>query len=440
MKSPGGAQQDMQKSDAGNSADTGRSMNLLLRLQRSWQALPKAVCLAALVISLLLLISIYYVLVWQSVDDFVRAMDHHDRLFQDFLGHYYPMGKTLLETPVPVPGFFYSAFSALLLVPFGALATAPATWSWGALQALSILSLCFFPFLRLLHLTTPGIVLSVGVWLTAFPLLHNFKWGQVSALLTACVLAAFHAYAAKQRIVAGGLLAVATAIKYYPAVFLVYFVLKRDFRVCSSFALALILFYILLPVAVLGLQPWIKFEQARYAAVAGASWISRDVNSQYFAHVVPRWNKLLLRASGIRISVPCIAVVGYVIFLGNLALVWCMQRRQRRDEYSLALVLLFLSLPFVVKTSWPHYFCYLPFCQTAIFSRLVSEWSPDADWGKVLLLSLLFLSIACSSVFVFNLFPNWQVYNAYGMLFLANILLLLCMYIIIWNTVLRTNK
>jgi hypothetical protein len=421
----------MQKSGAGDAAATGRSMNLFLRLQRHCQALLKGVRLAALVMSLLLLVSIYYVRVWPSVADFVRAIDHHDRLFQDFLGHYYPMGKTLLETPAPVPGFFYSAFSALLLVPFGALATAPATWSWGALQALSILILCLLPFLRLLRLTIPGIVLSLGVWLTAFPLLHNIKWGQVSALLTACVIAAFHACAAKRRILAGGLLAVATAIKYYPAVFLVYFVLKRDIRVCISFALALVLSYVLLPVAALGLQPWLKFEQARYAAVAGADWISRDVNSQYFAHVVMRWNKLLLRASGVRISMPSIVVVGYVIFLGNLALVWWMQRRQLHDEYTLALALLFLSLPFAVKTSWPHYFCYLPFCQAAIFSRLVSEWRPEAPRHEVLLLSLLSLSIACSSVFVFNLFPNWKAYNAYGMLFLSNLLLLICMYITI---------
>lgn len=402
-------------------------MRFLQTIKNRLQNLPRVVCLAALIAPLLLLILAYYLWAWKSVASFVVSVDHNNQLFQDFLGHYYPMARTILHTSTPVHGYFYSAFFALLLVPLGALEHMPAMWSWGVLQAISLIILCVLPLVRLLRLKPGGIALYAGVLVTSFPILHNTKWGQVSVLLVVCVVAAFHAYAGKKRVLAGIILAVAVAIKYYPAVFLVYFILKRDFRVCVSFAIAIFVFYTFIPATVMGLQPWIEFEKARIAAMPDVDWIRHDVNSQYFVHVADRWSHLIFRKPVGRAGAQVLTVAGYAVFLCNMALLWLMQRRNLRDKYVLSLVLLFLSLPFVIRTSWPHYFSYLPFCQVVILTRLTLARSFSNIWKWVLLL-LPLSSIACSSVFVFNGFPHWKVYNAYGMIFIANLLLLACVY------------
>ncbi|MBU8920536.1 MAG: DUF2029 domain-containing protein [Bacteroidales bacterium] len=404
-------------------------MRFLQTIKNRLQTLPRAIYLAALIVPLLILISAYYLTVWKSVASFVVALDHNNQLFQDFLGHYYPMARTILHTSTPVPGYFYSAFFALLLVPLCALKQMPAMWGWGILQAISLVTLCVLPLVRLRRLKPGSIALYAGVLITSFPILHNTKWGQVSVMLVVCVVAAFHAYAGKKRVLAGILLAVAVAIKYYPAVFLVYFIIKRDFRVCASFAIALFALYAFLPATAMGLQPWIAFEKARIATMPDLEWIRHDVNSQYFGHVADRWSHLLVKKPVGTMGAQILSVAGYAVFLCNLALLWLMERKNLKDKYTLSLVLLFLSLPFLIKTSWPHYFSYLPFCQIVILTYLTSARSFSNVWkGGLLLLPLS--SIACSSVFVFNWFPHWKVYNAYGMIFIANLLLLVCVYFI----------
>jgi alpha-1,2-mannosyltransferase len=410
-----------------DSTPDGGSRRFLPVIKRRLRTLPKAVRLAALIAPILLLVSAYYLWVWESVAAFVAAVDANNLLFEDFTAHYYPTGRTILHTSTPISGYFYSAFFALLLVPLGLLEPMPVMWCWGALQAVSLVALCALPLVRLMRLTPCGIALYTAVCATSFPLLHNTKWGQVSVPLAVCVLAAFHAYAGKKRILAGVILAVAAAIKYYPAAFLVYFILKRDFRVCVSFALALIALYVLLPAAVLGPRQWMAFEKAKAAGMSDADWIPDCVNSQYIAHVAERWSQLTFQKSVGRPGAQALTLIGYAIFLCNIALLWLMQRRNLRDEYTLSLVLLFLSLPFVIKTSWPHYFSYLPFCQVAVFAHLASARCPPNSWRKALIL-LPLSSIACSSVFVFNVFPNWEVYSVCGMLFISNLLLLVCVY------------
>lgn len=414
----------------------------VLAFGRRTRSLPHFVRLTALIGLVVLLTSAYYVSQWDSVSSFVVAIDHNSMLFQDFQGHYYPMGKAFLRSSTPVPGYFYSAFFALLLVPLGALEPIAAMWSWGALQAVGIVALCALPLIKFIRLKPLGIALYTGVIVTSVPLLHNMIWGQVSVLIVVCIIAAFHAHEKNQRILTGVLLAFAASIKYYPILFLLYFILKRDRRVCVTFALAIIVLYVLFPAVVIGPESWMSFEAAIATAISDAGWISTDVNSQNFAHVVARWSHM---ESGALLPVkPSIAqaltLAGYAIFLCNMAILWLMQRRKLRNQCVLSLALLFLSLPFVIKTSWPHYFCYLPFCQIAILSHLTSLRCALSPWRKAVLFLLPLVSIACSSVFVFKAFPHWSVYSAFGMVQLANLLLLACFYFILLKEIARDQS
>lgn len=61
----------------------------------------------------------------------------------------------------------------------------------------------------------------------------------------------------------------------------------------------------------------------------------------------------------------------------------------------------------------------------------------DRYYARMTLAFLPLLSIASSSFFLFNIFPGWQAYSAHGLLFLANLLLLVCVYLLIWVKPLR---
>ena len=95
------------------SPSEGRSTSFLRIIMHKFNSLPKGVLLTVLIAPVLLLISAYYLWIWESVDSFVIAVDHSNQLFQDFLGHYYPRGRTILHITTPVPGYFYSAIFAL---------------------------------------------------------------------------------------------------------------------------------------------------------------------------------------------------------------------------------------------------------------------------------------------------------------------------------------
>jgi hypothetical protein len=230
----------------------------------------------------------------------------------------------------------------------------------------------------------------------------------------------------KKRAQAGVLLALATGIKYYPAVFLVVFVMKRDVRFLMWFAVALVVFVCVLPAVALGPVDWLTFEQASGAAFTQHERvITFASNSQYFPHVLGRLSiridpqihgTVFLLSKGVSV----------LILILNAALIWVFNRRELDDpDWIPNVVLPFLSLPFLLKTSWPHYFVYMPFCQTAL---LVEAWRLTERRGRIMHTGLVLLSVILANVYVFAQFTGWQVYSEYGMLLLSDMLLLVSFY------------
>ena len=371
------------------------------------------------------IIAVYYRLQWGSFARFVKAIDHYTGFMLDF-GIYYSMSKQILALPTPVAGYYYTAFFALVLTPLSALKLSSALVVWEAIQYACVAAMCFIAA-RLLTLPPPGMVLYAGLCVTSFPMLHCYRWGQVSLLLTACIMGAFLASSKNNRVLAGVLLAFAAAIKFYPAFFILYFILKRDVRTCAAFGLAAILFYLVFPAAVLGFSHWLEFERAVIKAIRDAQWVSQNINSQYVVHAGLRWFAIIFHRVAGNTAVRVLTIVSYVIALSSIVMVWVFQRRTSGEKHALSLVTIFLSIPFVIKTAWPHYFVYLPLCQAAVFSYYASSFRTLDLWGMVLA-GLSLLSMMSSSVFIFNLFPSWYEYSSFALLFLANLLILVSVY------------
>jgi hypothetical protein len=375
-------------------------------------------------------VALYYVWVWRSVEGFLLATDHIPRFFEDFRLHFFPMGREFLRLHHPTYGYFYSAFFALLLVPIGQLSYEAAAVAWGIIQVLAFAGVCLLPLWRLTPMSRPGATLYLAVCLSSFPAVHNFRWGQVGMILTLAALAAFHVAMRRRSVLAGTLLAFATCIKYYTGLLVMFFLIGRDIRALVSFVVSAAVFFVLLPSLVLGWEGWIAFQLAAANNLADADWVRQSYASQYFVHIALRWLGFPpLQGESASLAAVLISLVAVAVVALNFGAGELLRRRRHADGVALTASLLFLSFPFLLKTSWPHYFVYLPFCQAAVFCALrrYRTVSPGLAWGLAV---LPLLSIGLSSVFVFNLFEDHSAYYGSGCLFLANTLLIPAIYVL----------
>lgn len=308
-----------------------------------------------------------WMLLWRSPEQFVRQMDHGRFLFDDFVLRFYPVARDFLQTREPYPGYYYSPTFAVLLAPFGALPLRAALAAWGGLQIACGLALLLVPAPWIARRSRWLLAGYVLVFLTSLPLLHNFKWGQVSVPLTLCVLGALFLERRRRTLASAALLALAVSIKFYPGIYLLWFVLRRDLRYLAAFAASFAALGFLVPSAVLGPKDTFGF----YRSVAtnlrsDQPKIASGINSQYLPHVVERWTHLARgdssplppTGSSLRRALRLAAGGAFVVVLALL-----IRRRHERDPIR-AFAVLSSSLPLVVPTSWPHYFVFLPFFQT----------------------------------------------------------------------------
>jgi hypothetical protein len=208
-------------------------------------------------------------------------------------------------------------------------------------------------------------------------------------------------------------------VKYYAALFALYFLLKREYRFLFVYLLTTAILWLVIPTLLLGPQTNLRFtltvsERINHGLT---TWIPEDLNAQYMASVLTRLfplsgpYRLLWRLGG------------YAVFGLNLLVLIRLLKLKWRDEIYWAFALLFLSIPFLIETSWPHYFVYLPYCQTLAFLAWRKEPRLSVRLWKGLL--LLGPSILLASMPFFQFVGRWQDYSRLGFLFLANLLLLI---------------
>ncbi len=109
------------------------------------------------------------------------------------------------------------------------------------------------------------------LFITSLPLLHNIKWGQVSVLITLFILISLLLYEGDHKLGSAILLAFAISIKYYPAVFLVYFLLRRDGRYLLTCLAACGFFLLAIPALVMGLDRTLEFYQTGQRSISASS-------------------------------------------------------------------------------------------------------------------------------------------------------------------------
>ena len=387
----------------------------------------------------------YYVYTWGSFSGFAAAIDTCERPFCDFVRFYFPMGGAIFHTPSPVPGYMYSPFNALLMSGFPPLGITTSNALWGILQASSII-LYIVLFRRLVPAGLPVQLLFVALALSSFPILHNLPWGQVGIFTTVAILSTLYLYEERRHLAAAGALAFAVSFKFFPLIFLTPFALRRDTRFVLLALLACGTCLLVLPGVVLGLGDTLRFYGALFESYRNMGWVITNYNSQHFPHVAIR----LASAAGHDWStyLPMLRMISYAIAAANVGLVFHVQKRRLPHADLFSFLILFLTIPFVLSTSWPVDLAFLPFAQGlllwCVFDKKGVPGSGEATGTgpgdkespevahpaqRAVALLLILTSIAISNVMFFNLVGDRLRYGFLGFVFWADSLLLMATYV-----------
>jgi len=374
---------------------------------------------------------VYYAYEWRSFANFVRATDHCQLAFCDFVNHYYPQAQEIVGAVQPVDGFLYSATFAWALAPIGKLPPDTALKVWGVLQAV-LTAVMVVPLSWLFLSGTDRFwwrLAYCALCLMSIPLLHNFKWGQVSVLLTLCVIAAaFLPRGRPASLLAGFLMAVAVAIKFYPALFLLVFLFRRQWLALTA-AVMLAVVLLALPMWPMGYDNWKNFGRAKVVPMMDTE-VVEDPNAQYVSRVlIADFPSTFPRTT----SVSLLKQAGRAVALLNILLAFSTGLLRIPEESCRRLIvcLLFLTLPFVVTTSWTHYFVYLPFCQICLAHEAARLVRRGIWWWTATVVALVAASAVLSSIPMVRAQANWLAYVTPGFVFYANLSALVAAYVVV---------
>ncbi len=402
----------------------------------------------------LLLLS-YYKLTWGSLTRFNLAIDVWADSFPDFTRYYYPMGEAVFRTVTPIEGFVYSPFVAILLAAFSPLGLSTATIVWVLLQVLAVV-LYVILIRGLVPARLPLQLVFVALVLSSFPLLHNFKFAQVAIFMTVALLGMLVFYERGWLAAAAVLFAFAVSFKWYPLLFLALFAARRDLRFLLRAAGAGVLLLIVVPVVFLGFEQTYRFYDALRLAYGGFDWVLGSYNSQYFPNVIVRLVWTLGGHSLSRISwvplpqLPFLRAISWAVVIANVFLVHRVQRIRIARANLWSAVVLFLTVPFVLGTSWPVDLVSMPFVQAFLVWAILDgdeaflPGNPDSECQsrlppvRLAASGLMVLSsIVLSNIVLFNYIGNYTTYGTFGFVFWADALLLLAAYLLLLPRILH---
>lgn len=318
---------------------------------------------------------VFAVYLWcrhRGVQPLLQALGVGAVPLHDFRGFFYPMGERLFVQQRPIEGFYYSPTAAVCFAVLARLPYDTAAAVWGAV--LISTSVGLGSSVRWVH--PSRWLLGFSLTVASYPILHGLRFGQVSAPLCLCVIAAWYAYERGHVRRSAILLAAAVTIEYYFAVFGLLYLARRDRRALIWFTGSCVVGLLLIPTLFIGPIDTLHFyrDVAQSLSDKFGAQIS-DANSQSVSSAVGRLSKTL--------QMPwLVAVEPWVrsIISGGLVIgAWRLASRTTSGALANACVVLFCATPFLVATSWPHYFVFVPWC-CAVVWRQLAEARPGPWW------------------------------------------------------------
>jgi len=184
----------------------------------------------------------------------------------DFDVYYYSSQSYLDKMPVYIPHggineFKYSPLFALLFSPLALMKRTPALYVWTVFNILYFYAI-FFIFYKLKQLSFTSrkdlLILVLLFALTGRYILSDFKLGQVNVFLCFLMLLVMYLEVKNRHFLASVVLAFSLMIKFFPLLFVFYFLLRRRFKLVV-YTFLMVIVFLLLPAVYSGWSLNLKY-------------------------------------------------------------------------------------------------------------------------------------------------------------------------------------
>jgi hypothetical protein len=283
----------------------------------------------------------------------------------------------------------------------------------------------------------PSLLVIVYIW-------SSYHLGQPNLVLLALMLGAFVALRAKREVVAGGLIAVAAAIKAFPVLAIVYLIYRRYWTGAASLVVSLVFLLLILPAPFRGLErAWRDLEKwsagmLKYSEVTvgqrpmrSYTWKNQSlvgVTNRLLRHVdadvasAPH-RPVYVNFADLKFPVVNAIIVSVALALGILFVAAMPPRGMRTAESdAIEFALLLLLMLMVTPLSFGYFFSWLMLPFAVVTQRVLVGKSSTVFWWTLPTLALLALGIP---------FPRGA--QLYGNTFFATLLLFIGLSIELWR-------
>jgi len=273
----------------------------------------------------------------------------------------------------------------------------------------------------------PSLLVIVYIWST-------YHLGQPNLVLLALMLGAFVALRAEREIIAGGLIAIAAAIKAFPVIAIVYLLYRRYWTAAASLVAALIFLLLIVPAPFRGferawrdLEKWsagmLKYSENGVAQRPKRSYTWKNqslvgVTNRLLRHVdadpaSPPHDPVYVDFGDLKFSVVNAIVIAVALALGITFIAVMPQRGMRTPESDATeFALLLLLMLMITPLSFGYFFCWLMLPFAVMTQRVLARKGSAILWWGLPALALLALGL---------IFPRGA--QLYGNTFFATLLL-----------------
>ncbi|HEU5246651.1 MAG TPA: glycosyltransferase family 87 protein [Candidatus Udaeobacter sp.] len=283
----------------------------------------------------------------------------------------------------------------------------------------------------------PSLLMIVYIW-------SSYHLGQPNLVLLALMLGAFAALRAKHEFVAGGLFAIAAAIKAFPVLAIIYLVYRRYWSAAVTLVAALLFLLLILPAPFRGFQrAWHDLEKwsdgmLKYSEVTvgqrpmrSYTWKNQSligVSNRLLRHVdadaasAPH-QPVYVNFADLKFPVVNAIIISVAVALGILFIAVMPQRDMRTTESdAIEFALLLLLMLMITPLSFGYFYSWLMLPFAIVTHRLLIGKGSALLWWSLPALASLALSIP---------FPRGA--QLYGNTFFATLLLFIGLSIELWR-------
>ncbi|RPI85409.1 MAG: DUF2029 domain-containing protein [Chloroflexi bacterium] len=277
-------------------------------------------------------------------------------IFQEDYKTYYNAASNLLAgESVYASENYQTPFTAIFFVPLALLPAGLSSLVWAIISIFIYFWMIILVLRELdIQLTLDGKVLLTGLALCWYPFFNHIFYGQLSIVIAGCVIGGWALLRRGKQLPAGLLIGLGAVLKLYPALLILYIILRRQWKAALGFVLAGVMGMII-SVIILGPQDVIfYFSDAMVNRILNYTAPNNVSIFGAFSRLFTgsRWIDPLVNAPWLYTLLTGLTVLAIIILLCRITL------KHREDAHSadLAYAFTIVSMLLISPFTWQHAF------------------------------------------------------------------------------------